>query len=280
LPSAWPDGKVKGLRAKGGFTVGTEWKNNMLTKATVLSELGGNCRIRTKIPVRVLETGSVKASGENPNTFFKTDPIPQVIKNEKVTLPDIPVHEDFIIDFQTEKGPDETLTDVNIQVKEKPTGMFSVGAGYSAIDHAVVSAQVSQQNLFGRGQTLTLKASVGSESQIYDLAFIEPWLFDMPLWSKFELWNLFREYDSYQLDTKGFGATLGYPLWRYTTGYIGYRLSEDDVNHVLPTASSYIKDQAGVGKLWVPGGEYEEVGDVMDMDNIIALPEILPGHPP
>jgi outer membrane protein insertion porin family len=124
--------------------------------------------------------------------------------------------------------------------------MFSVGAGYSAIDHAVVSAQVSQQNLFGRGQTLTLKASVGSESQIYDLAFIEPWLFDMPLWSKFELWNLFREYDSYQLDTKGFGATLGYPIWQYTTGYIGYRLSEDDVNHVLLTASKYIKDQAGV----------------------------------
>ena len=150
------------------------------------------------------------------------------------------------IDFQSEKGPDESLTDVNIQVKEKPTGMFSVGAGYSAIDHAVVSAQVSQQNLFGRGQTLSLKASVGSESQIYDLSFIEPWLFDMPLWSKFELWNLFREYDSYELDTKGFGATLGYPLWQYTTGYVGYRLSEDDVNHILPTASRYIKDQAGV----------------------------------
>ncbi len=149
------------------------------------------------------------------------------------------------IDFQAEKGPDETLTDVNIQVKEKPTGMFSIGAGYSAIDHAVVSAQVSQQNLFGRGQILSLKASVGSESQLYDLAFIEPWLFDMPLWSKLELWNLYRQYDSYRLDTQGFGATLGYPLWKYVTGYIGYRLSLNDVNNVLNTASYYIKQQEG-----------------------------------
>ena len=149
------------------------------------------------------------------------------------------------IDFQAEKGPDETLTDVNIQVKEKPTGIFSIGAGYSAVDHAIVSAQVSQQNLFGRGQILSLKASIGANSQLYDLSFIEPWLFDMPLWSKLELWNLYRQYDSYRLDTKGFGATLGYPLWKYVTGYVGYRLSVDDVNNVLDTASFYIKKQEG-----------------------------------
>jgi len=149
------------------------------------------------------------------------------------------------IDFQAEKGPDETMTDVNIHVKEKPTGIFSIGAGYSAIDHAVVSAQVSQQNLFGRGQILSFKASIGSNSQLYDLSFIEPWLFDMPLWSKLELWNLYREYDSYRLDTQGFGATLGYPLWKYVTGYVGYRLSADHVKNVLDTASYYIKKQAG-----------------------------------
>ena len=74
-------------------------------------------------------------------------------------------------------------------------------------------AQVSQQNLFGRGQTLSLRASLGSGSTLYDLSFIEPWLFDMPLWSKFDIWNLYREYDSYKLDSKGVGATLGYPLW-------------------------------------------------------------------
>jgi len=149
------------------------------------------------------------------------------------------------IDFQSEKGPDETLTDVNIRVKEKPTGMFSLGAGYSALDHAVVSAQVSQQNLFGRGQILSLKASLGSRSTLYDISFTEPWLFDMPLWSKSDIWNLYREYDSYNLDSKGFGATLGYPLWKYMTGYLGYRLSLDNVKDIKDTASYYTQKQAG-----------------------------------
>lgn len=149
------------------------------------------------------------------------------------------------IDFQSEKGPDETLTDVNIRVKEKPTGIFSLGAGYSALDHGVVSAQVSQQNLFGRGQILSLKASLGSRSQLYDISFTEPWLFDMPLWSKFDIWNLYREYDSYNLDSKGFGSTFGYPLWPYVTGYVGYRLSLDNVKDIKDAASYYIKKQAG-----------------------------------
>lgn len=149
------------------------------------------------------------------------------------------------IDFQSEKGPDETLTDVNIHVKEKPTGIFSLGAGYSALDHAVVSAQVSQQNLFGRGQILSLKASLSSRSTLYDISFTEPWLFDMPLWSKSDIWNLYREYDSYNLDSKGFGTTLGYPLWPYVTGYIGYRLSLDNVKDILDTASYYVKKQEG-----------------------------------
>jgi outer membrane protein insertion porin family len=149
------------------------------------------------------------------------------------------------IDFQTQKGPDETLTDINIGVKEKATGMFSVGAGYSALDQAVLSAQVSQQNLFGRGQTLSLKASIGGRFSLYDLSFSEPWLFDMPIRSKFDLWNLFRQYDTYKLDSSGFGTVLGYPLSRYITGYVGYRLSSDTVKEILDTASFYIKRQAG-----------------------------------
>ena len=149
------------------------------------------------------------------------------------------------VNFQTEKGPDETLTDVNINVKEKPTGMFSIGAGYSAQDHAIGTAQISQQNLFGRGQILSLKASIGTISNMYELSFIEPWLYDTPLWSKFDLWSAQRQYDSYTLNTKGFGITFGYPLWPYVSGSVGYRLFTNDVGDVLDTAANIIKQQEG-----------------------------------
>ena len=165
------------------------------------------------------------------------------LKNSYMALNSLRYFEE--IDFESEKGADETLTNVNIRVKEKQTGMFSLGAGYSAIDKAVISAQITQQNLFGRGETLSLKANIGSSSTLYDISFTEPWLFDRPLWSKFDLWNLYREYDTYNLDTKGFSTTLGYPLLPYVSGYIGYRFSIDSVDDVLPTASFFTKKQAG-----------------------------------
>ena len=46
LPSAWPEGRVIGLRARGGFELDIAWQNSKLTTATLRSELGGPCKIR------------------------------------------------------------------------------------------------------------------------------------------------------------------------------------------------------------------------------------------
>ncbi len=51
LPSAWPSGYIKGLRARGGFEMDIEWKNGKLNKATILSKLGGKCRVRSATEV-------------------------------------------------------------------------------------------------------------------------------------------------------------------------------------------------------------------------------------
>ena len=46
LPKAWPEGKVTGLRARGGFEVDLRWEHGQLLQATVRSQTGGACRLR------------------------------------------------------------------------------------------------------------------------------------------------------------------------------------------------------------------------------------------
>ena len=47
LPKAWADGCVKGLKARGGFVVDMDWNSNRLIAASIRSEHGGPCRVRS-----------------------------------------------------------------------------------------------------------------------------------------------------------------------------------------------------------------------------------------
>jgi alpha-L-fucosidase 2 len=55
LPAAWPNGSVTGLRARGGFEVGIEWKDGRLVAATVKSLTGNKCRVAYGKETRELE---------------------------------------------------------------------------------------------------------------------------------------------------------------------------------------------------------------------------------
>ncbi|HEX8546628.1 MAG TPA: hypothetical protein VF691_06670 [Cytophagaceae bacterium] len=53
IPEQWQSGRVKGLRARGGFEVAIDWKQGKVSHATIKSLKGGRCQLRTNTPVRV-----------------------------------------------------------------------------------------------------------------------------------------------------------------------------------------------------------------------------------
>ena len=110
LPSAWPSGKVRGLKARGGFEIDLEWAQGKLTQATVRSQLGGNLRLRTYAPVTVTGASAAAARGSNPNPFFRTvDAGKPVIANPQA-LPTVTLRPNHTVDISTAAGGSYRIT--------------------------------------------------------------------------------------------------------------------------------------------------------------------------
>ncbi|TDN90379.1 alpha-L-fucosidase 2 [Salegentibacter sp. 24] len=102
LPKAWKKGEVTGLRARGGFEVDLKWENNKPKQVLISSALGGNCRIRSYIPLE--GKGLVQAKGDNPNIFYKLPDIKKPLISEEATLKEVKIQKVYEYDLKTSKG--------------------------------------------------------------------------------------------------------------------------------------------------------------------------------
>lgn len=109
LPSAWERGSVKGIRARGDFTVSIEWNQGRLVQSKIFSGSGGNCRIRTLQPVKILETKYSPAKGNNPNLLNTVYGKPPYEKKAGAALLEVDSTKGYIVDFETQKGKTYTV---------------------------------------------------------------------------------------------------------------------------------------------------------------------------
>jgi len=90
----------------------------------------------------------------------------------------------------TKRGSSDEFVEVNVEVIERPTGTFQIGAGFSSVENFIAQAQISQNNLLGRGQLLTLQAQLSSLRQLFLLQFQDLYFLDTKWTFGF---NLFRQ---------------------------------------------------------------------------------------
>ncbi len=147
-------------------------------------------------------------------------------------------------------NPDPTLDpakiNISVEVKEKSTGQFSIGAGYSSVDKFVVMGKVSENNFLGRGDKLSLSANIGGKSTRYNLGYTNPRFNDSQLSWGIDLFNWKREYDDYTKDSKGGALRVGYPIWEKWRIYGNYSYTDTDLTDVADDASYIIKESQNI----------------------------------
>ena len=103
LPDAWQEGKVKGLQARGAFTVDMTWAESTLQEAVITSKIGGTLRVRSYIP---LTGDSLKeATGDCPNPLLAPAAIRKPLKSAELKrFKPLPLQKIYEYDIETQPG--------------------------------------------------------------------------------------------------------------------------------------------------------------------------------
>ncbi len=147
------------------------------------------------------------------------------------------------VDIVPERRQQEPLMDLDVKVKEKMTGSLSLGGGYSSVDKLMAIVEVTQGNLGGRGQLLKVKTQWGGTHRIVMVSFMEPYLFDEPIWGRVDIYRQEQTYDGYTLLTDGFGLGTGKSYSEYLSGSIRYSLDQSQAKQIMVTPIPFALQQ-------------------------------------
>jgi len=166
----------------------------------------------------VIDTPSLKRSFQRLNNlnFFETvEILPQQVEPDKV--------------------------DLNVRVKEKATGQFSIGGGFSTLDKLMAIADITEGNLGGNGYLGRIRGQLGQQRTLGLITFRNPYLNDSLTSMQIDVYKSNTNYNTYY--EKKFGASLTFGRWlsEYVSGSISLVAEEldyqDPNNYCLSTVT-------------------------------------------
>lgn len=116
--------------------------------------------------------------------------------------------------ISTSKGSAEDKIVLNVEVTERLTGTFQVGAGFSTIENFVLQAQIQYDNFLGRGTTVTLVAQMSSLRRLFNLAYITRYFLDSRWNFSFNIFNSRNVFPGFSRESTGVRLSWGYPIPR------------------------------------------------------------------
>jgi outer membrane protein insertion porin family len=129
-------------------------------------------------------------------------------------------------------SPDQV--DVNLTVEEKPTGMLNLGVGYGQVDGVILSAGISEENVFGSGTNLTLNLNTGASNRSVVLAHTDPYFTNDGVSRTSSIYYrtitpFSNNPGNYKVTTGGIGLNFGVPITEFDRIFLGVNLERNSI---------------------------------------------------
>ena len=150
------------------------------------------------------------------------------------------------VNIKMNPGVEPNAVVMELDVKERRTGTFGIGAGYSTADGIIGLISLGDTNFRGTGDAVSLtfqKTGGDKDARGYTFSWRHPWLDSKETVGTFSIYNRTYEYDDYNTDGalvesymrkySGGEITLGRPMSEYSTNYVTFRNRDDQyVRHI------------------------------------------------
>lgn len=170
------------------------------------------------------------------------------------------------VEISTAPGSEPDQVVLVLDVVEKSTGEFSIGAGYSTggdTPGASVQGSVTERNFLGRGQYIRLSAGGGKDSRDFMVSFTEPYFLGRRIAAGFDIFKSTREYKRYDSEVTGATVRFGLPITENITTQLAYNYSQEKYKYnkgCLDANGNYIPNGT-TGSCELPGAIQSAVND-------------------
>jgi outer membrane protein insertion porin family len=167
------------------------------------------------------------------------------IERSKVRITRLNFFDDVNIETPAVAGSSDQV-DIDVTVTEKPTGNLLAGVGYSSADGVVFTSSISQNNVFGTGNSLTASFNTSSVNRVISVTYVEPY------WTSDGVSRSIEFYDrdinpsslpiaAYYSSTYGAAMGFGVPITETDTINFGFRLEHTHLSLTSGSAPIYLQ---------------------------------------
>lgn len=148
------------------------------------------------------------------------------------------------VEISTPRGSADNRLILNLNVKEKPTGTFSVGAGFSTSESFLLTASVAKNNFFGLGISGSVSAELSGRRQQFSGQLTDPYFLDTRNILNANAYRIATDFNDFRRNSFGGGISLGRRLFDFTTASIGYRIEDVELNNFDLIVPEFFRNNA------------------------------------